>query len=174
MKVSIRAEKPSDYEDITMLHDLAFGQTDEGILVEKLRKNPKFVKDLSRVALFDNSVVGHILFFPVVIVDQDIRYPTLALAPMSVIPEFQEMGIGTSLVHDGLETAKRLGYQSVIVLGHPEYYPKFGFRPASGWNIKAPFEAPAEAFMALELTPEALKNIRGTVEYPLEFADLGT
>jgi predicted N-acetyltransferase YhbS len=174
MKVSIRSEKPSDYEDITLLNDIAFGQTEEGILVEKLRKNPKFVKELSRVAIFDNSIVGHILFFPVLIRDNEMTHPTLALAPMSVIPEFQEMGIGASLVKDGLAIAQKHGYQSVIVLGHPTYYPKFGFRPASEWGIKSPFEAPDEAFMAIALQPEALKNISGSVEYPIEFAEVGT
>lgn len=94
---------------------------------------------------------------------------SLALAPVSVLPEYQKKGIGSMLISKVLKKAKELGYHSVIVLGHKDYYPKFGFKPASLWNIKAPFEVSDEVFMALEITGNSLENVNGIVRYPREF-----
>ncbi len=95
---------------------------------------------------------------------------TISLAPVAVRPDFQKKGIGEELIKEGLKSSDRqFGYDSVIVLGHPEYYPKFGFKKAGSWGIKDPFGAPAEAFMALELKEGALKGAGGVVEYPEEF-----
>ena len=88
---------------------------------------------------------------------------------MAVLPKFQKKGIGGSLIIEGLKKAKELGYKSVIVLGHKEYYPKFGFKKASKWGIVCPFEVPDEYFMAIELTAETLSEKTGTVVYPQEF-----
>ena len=96
---------------------------------------------------------------------------SLALAPVSVARGYQKKGIGGKLIVAALEKAKELGYGSVIVLGHPEYYPKFGFKKASEWNIKAPFEVPDEAFMAVELSENALQSIEGVVQYSSAFAE---
>ena len=95
---------------------------------------------------------------------------SLALAPVSVATGYQKK-IGGKLIVAALEKAKELGYGSVIVLGHPEYYPKFGFKKASEWNIKAPFEVPDEAFMAVELSENALQSIEGVVQYSSAFAE---
>ena len=97
---------------------------------------------------------------------------SLALAPMAVIPEFQKQGIGTKLIKKGIEQAKELGFDSIVVLGHKEYYPKFGFIRASNWSIKCPFEVPDEAFMAIELTERAFEDKAGTVKYPDEFMEV--
>ena len=169
MNLKIRNETKKDFSTITNVNDLAFKQTNEGKLVESLRKSTSFVPELSLVALTDDKVVGHILFYPVKIKSAENEYETLSLAPMSVLPEYQHKGIGSKLVLAGLEKAKELGYKSVIVLGHPNYYPKFGFEPASRWKITAPFDAPDEAFIALELVEGELINKSGTVEYPHEF-----
>ena len=96
----------------------------------------------------------------------------MALAPVAVLPEFQKQGIGSELIREGLKACQQLGYDSVIVLGHPEYYPKFGFKQADTWGIKDPFGAPAEAFMALELKKGALEGASGIVEYPDEFLEV--
>lgn len=88
---------------------------------------------------------------------------------MAVRPELQKIGIGRQLIRHGLKTAKELEFKSVIVLGHEHYYPKFGFEPAEKWDIKAPFDVPSNAFMAIELAKDGLKNISGTVIYPKEF-----
>jgi putative acetyltransferase len=88
---------------------------------------------------------------------------------MAVSPGFQNKGIGGQLINKGLDNARELGYRSVIVVGHENYYPKFGFVPAQKWNIKAPFDVPANVFMGIELVEDGLKNVEGTVVYPKEF-----
>lgn len=172
MKLIIRTERKEDYSRITEVIDLAFMQKQEGRLVEKLRKNPDFIPELSLVAEFENQIVGHILFFPIEIKSTNVQFPSLALAPMSVVPEYRRKGVGKRLVSEGLKRAKRMGFKSVIVLGHSEYYPKFGFVPASKWNIKAPFSVPDNVFFAIELAEGGLKGVSGTVEYPEEFNDV--
>ena len=97
------------------------------------------------------------------------KFESLALAPIAVRPEFQQKGIGGQLIKSGLNKARELKYKSVIVLGHKHYYPKFGFEPVDKWNIKAPFDVPADFFMGLELVKDGLKGVSGTVRYPKEF-----
>ena len=94
---------------------------------------------------------------------------SLALAPLSVLPQYQNKGIGSKLIIESLKIAENLAFKSVIVLGHDKYYPRFGFKPASIWGIKAPFEVPDESFMALELMDGSLDGITGTVVYAKEF-----
>jgi predicted N-acetyltransferase YhbS len=171
MNILIRKESPDDYLQITKVNDLAFGQENEGILINQLRESSIFIPDLSLVAEKDNEVVGHILYYPIYIIGGGIKHQTLSLAPMAVTPKYQKQGIGTLLVKDGLEIAKDLGIDSVIVLGHPEYYPRFGFKPASDWKISAPFDIPDGAFMAMELIPDSLNEKAGIVEYPQEYYD---
>ncbi|WP_445474894.1 GNAT family N-acetyltransferase [Methanococcoides methylutens] len=169
----IRKEEDTDYSAITKVNDQAFGQENEGRLVVNLRMHSDFVPELSLVAEVDGKVVGHILFFPIKIVDDGKEFDSLSLAPMAVLPKFQKQGIGSALVKEGLTMAENLGYSSVIVLGHAEYYPRFGFRPASQWDIRAPFEdVPDEAFMAIELVDGALDDVSGVVEYPEEFSEV--
>jgi len=159
MSLIIRPETPTDYSAIKEVNDLAFGQPVEGKLVENLRKNPKFVPELSLVAEASGKIVGHILFFPIVIKSAAGKEKgTISLAPLAVRPEFQKQGIGHGLILEGLKACRQLGYDSVIVFGHPEYYPKLGFRPAGTWSIKDTFGAPAEAFMAMELKEGALEG----------------
>lgn len=117
----------------------------------------------------NKEIVGHILLSKIKINNDNQFAESLALAPVSVLPEYQNKGIGRLLILEALKKAKELEYNSVVVLGHPEYYPKFGFEKASSWGIKAPFEVPEEAFMALELQENALYNISGVVEYPSAF-----
>jgi len=96
---------------------------------------------------------------------------SLALAPVSVAPSFQKKGIGSQLIRAALQKAKELGYHSVIVLGHKDYYPKFGFKKAALWNIKPPFVVPDEVFMAMELTEHSLENVEGVVQYSKAFSE---
>lgn len=170
MHLQIRPETVSDYQKITQVNNLAFGQPNEGKLVENLRKNPNFIPGLSLVAEIDEKIVGYILFFPIKIKSISGKQKhTASLAPMAVIPEFQRQGIGRQLIKRGLEACMETGYDSVVVLGHPEYYPKFGFKQAWTWRIKDPFGAPEEVYMAIELKKGALEGISGIVEYPDEF-----
>ena len=172
MRIEIRKENINDYQGIKNVNDLAFGQANEGLLVEKLRNNPDFMDQLSLVAEFEGKVIGHILFFPIWIIEDQNRYQSLSLAPMAVLPDYQRKGIGSQLVSKGLEISRELGFKSVIVLGHSAYYPKFGFVAANQFGIKAPFDVPDEVFMAMELVPDGLKGISGTVQYPKEFEDV--
>jgi predicted N-acetyltransferase YhbS len=170
--LTLRKEMPDDYPAVFQLNHRAFKQDGEAKLVQALRNNPEvFVPELSIVALFDGELVGHILFTKIEIKnEQDISAESLALAPMAVRPDHQKMGIGGQLIRLGLRTAADLGFRSVIVLGHEHYYPRFGFEPAEKWKIKAPFEVPSSAFMAIELVPDGLRNCSGTVVYPQEFS----
>lgn len=170
-KLEIREEQPADFAEVFEVNRLAFGQEDEARLVEALRKNATaFVPELSILAAIEGRVVGHILFTKIKIQDDgDSQSESLALAPMAVRPEFQRRGIGGQLIRNGLETARNLGYKSVIVLGHEHYYPKFGFEPAERWQIQAPFDVPSTFFMAIELVPDGLNQVSGTVVYPKEF-----
>lgn len=168
--LTIRPELSNDYIKITQINDKAFGQSGEGRLVEALRHNPLFIKGLSLVALLDGKLVGHILFFPILIKGQGKVFRSLALAPMAVLPEFQRMGIGTALVYGGLDEARAGKFGSVIVLGHRDYYPRFGFRQASGFGIFPPFNVPDDVFFAMELQQDGLSGVNGIVEYPPEFS----
>lgn len=170
--IKIRPESRADFSTISRINTLAFGRPGEARLIEKLRQDAAFIPALSLVAETDGIPAGHILFTRITIENGSERHPSLALAPMAVLPEFQGKGIGSALVRSGLEKAADLGYPSVIVLGHESYYPRFGFSPASRWQIKAPFPVPDAAFMALELQAEGLKGRNGTVIYPSAFNDV--
>jgi putative acetyltransferase len=171
MEIVIRAETVADYSKIREINNRAFNQDTEEKLIQNLRKKKEYIAELSLVAEYKNQLVGHILFFPISIIGKNNRFPTLALAPMSVLPEFQKKGIGSELIKEGLKIAKKLGFTSVIVVGHPQYYSKFGFKKASTWNIRPPFDAPDDAFMAIELVKNALMDVSGMVEYPQEYLD---
>jgi putative acetyltransferase len=167
--LTIRPEEPSDYPAISEINRRAFGGEFEARLVENLRHTDSFIPKLSLVALQDDRIVGHILFSVVHIQDVAQTTPVFSLAPMAVLPEYQNQGIGSALVREGLQRCRELGYRAVVVLGHPNYYPRFGFILAREKGVKLPFEAPDEACMVLELYPQALEGIQGMVEYPPEF-----
>lgn len=169
MPLTIRQEQPEDYQAVYQINKKAFGQKAEANLVDALRQSDAFVPELSLIAELDNQLVGHILFTKIKIVNDEKETESLALAPMAVRADFQKQGIGGQLIREGLKRAAALGFGSVIVLGHEHYYPKFGFEPASKWGIKAAFDVPDEVFMAIELIPNALENVNGTVQYPKEF-----
>jgi len=170
--ITLRKEQEKDLESIAMVNDMAFGRKAESKLIDALRNTTEFIPELSVVAVVDGKVIGHILFYPISIIAGKKKHTSLALAPMSVLPAFHKKSIGKLLVIYGLQVAKDIGRKSVIVLGHPSYYPKFGFEPASKWNIKSPFPAPDEAFLAIELEKGSLEKVSGTVIYPKAFDDL--
>jgi predicted N-acetyltransferase YhbS len=176
-KINIRKETPADYAQVIELTGKAFESLEisdhnEGKLVERLRKSPNFIEDLSLVAELNGQVIGHILFTPIVIENGPKKFESLVLAPVSVLPEFQKMGIGSQLINAGHQKAIDLGFKSAILLGHPEYYPRFGYKPASTWGIKTHYELPSDdVFMAVELTNGALTGISGMVVFPPEFGE---
>jgi putative acetyltransferase len=168
--MSIKQEQSTDYESVYGVVSSAFGRADEAELVNKLRHSMAFIPELSLVGWQNNEIVGYILFTKIQIIDElNQTFESLALAPLAVKPEFQRKGVGSQLIEAGFSKAKELGYQSVVVLGHANYYPRFGFLPAYQWNIKASFAVKPEVFMALELTKDSLKNVSGIVKYAPEF-----
>lgn len=169
--ITLRCEQPADCSAVFEVHRQAFRRDDEARLVDALRHNEAaFIPELSIVAVAEGRVVGHILFTRIRIEGPGGHFgESLALAPLAVLPAFQRQGIGGQLIREGLDAARRSGFGSVIVLGHAEYYPKFGFVQAEKWGIRAPFEVPANVFMALELVPGALAHASGVVVYPKEF-----
>ncbi|MGG0706195.1 GNAT family N-acetyltransferase [Bacillus paramobilis] len=173
--VTIRQEQKNDYrktEEVVQqafLHE-EFSDKTEHELVKRIRKCEAFVPELSIVAV-DEEIVGHIMLSKITIEKGATSVESLALAPVSVARGHQKKGIGGKLIGAALEKAIELGYGSVVVLGHPEYYPKFGFKKASEWNIKAPFEVPDEVFMVIELSENALQGVEGIVQYSSAFAE---
>jgi len=165
----IRPETPEDVDSIRYVNEQAFGQEDESKLIEKLRNHG--VLTISLVAIQDGEIVGHIAFSPVVIESERSSFEAIALAPMAVLPAYQRKGIGSQMVRAGLEECRLLGHNIIVVLGHPDYYPRFGFVPASTYGIKCEYNVPDEVFMTLELHSGALSGRSGTVKYQPEFND---
>jgi len=165
----IRAETESDREAVHAVNLAAFEAPAEAELVNALReKTRSFV---SLVAEEDGVVVGHIMFSPVTLADHpDLQ--VMGLAPMAVTPSLQRTGIGSALVGEGLERCRQAGAVAAIVLGHPDYYPRFGFVPASRFGIDSKYEVPDEVFMALELEPGALEGRSGRISYHSTFDDM--
>jgi putative acetyltransferase len=164
----VRPETPSDYEAIGELLESAFGGTQECQLVRLVRASDNYLPDLTLVAEEDGQVVGHIMFSYVTL-KGDEEFRVLALACMAVTPERQRRGIGGALVEAGLELADARREPLVIVLGHPTYYPRFGFEPASRYGIEPPSaEIPDAAFMVRRLSGYSERQ-RGRVVYPPAF-----
>jgi predicted N-acetyltransferase YhbS len=172
MSLVIRPESPEDFTAVSDVVRRAFDQDAEARLVAMIRLTDGYIPALSLVAERDERVVGHIMFSRIHIRTTSGERAALALAPMAVDPDVQRQGIGSSLVQTGLAVARQLGELRVIVLGHPEYYPRFGFQPADRWGVQPPVDWPREAFMALELAPGALADCSGTVEYPSVFFEV--
>lgn len=162
---SIRAATPADFESIRDVNRAAFGREDEGALVDQIRGDGDAIVEL--IAVDAGDTVGHILFSPLAIDGPDGKaVPATALAPVSVRPSHQRRGVGAALIRHGLEACRARDVAAVIVLGHPDYYPRFGFSAAAASHLRAPFSGPA--FMALELSPGALRGARN-VRYAAAF-----
>ena len=164
----IRPETIEDQEGIREVNRLAFGSDREGSLVDSLRINAR--PFISLVAVVDDQVVGHISFSPVSIESPKGTFNAMGLAPMSVKPEYQNQGIGSQLVRAGLDQCARIGETNVVVLGHPRYYPRFGFVPASQKGLRCEYDVPDDTFMVLELAPGSLAGRTGLVRYHPDFA----
>ena len=167
----VRKEQKEDLEAIHEVNRKAFGQEKEAVLVRNIRKSSGFIPELSLVAERDFQVVGHILFSRMHIETSHGEVEVLSLAPLAILPEYQNRGIGSQLVRTGLKRCRELGHKIVIVVGHPSYYPRFGFVPAGQKGLDAPIPIPDEAFMVCELVPDALAGKEGKVKFPPEFAD---
>jgi putative acetyltransferase len=168
--ITIRSETAADLTAIRAVNRQAFEvRGAEGGLVDAVRQSENFIPELSLMAEENGQVVGHILFSRLHIETDTRPVPALALAPMAVLPGYQRQGIGSQFVRRGLETCQSLQHDIVIVLGHPAYYPRFGFSAAAAATLECPFGECGEAWMAMALTPGALQGVRGKVVYPAVF-----
>lgn len=162
----IRREEADDFAAVHALNASAFESPAEANLVDALRRQAHPI--VSLVAEDSETVVGHIMFSPVSLTGHP-ELMIMGLAPMAVMPAHQNKGIGTALVRAGLDECKSLGYGAVVVLGHPRYYPRFGFAPSTRFGIGCEYEAPEDAFMVLELQPGYLSGKSGTIKYHAAF-----
>ena len=161
----VRDEQPGDRTQVRIVNEAAFGRSDEADLVDRLRLEGAVL--VSLVAEVGSQIVGHILFSRMTVETAQGPVAAVSLAPMAVLPDHQGRQVGSRLVRRGLEALRDRGERIVIVLGHKEYYPRFGFSPEKARDLTSPF-AP-ESFMALELSGGALEGIRGAVRYPSAF-----
>ena len=165
----VRPETDRDQKAVYAVNASAFDTSAEAKLVNALRQQATQV--LSLVAEIDKEVVGHILFSPVHLSGHpDLK--VMGLAPMAVKPQHQRQGVGSALVRAGLEQCKQLSFTAVVVLGHPSYYPRFGFVPASRFGIDSEYEVPEDVFMAMELEPQALNGKTGKVQFHKAFRNV--
>jgi putative acetyltransferase len=166
--LTIRTENPADIAAVYNIQSLAFGQPNEANLVDALRQHAD--PFISLVAELSGQIVGHIFFSPVLIEDENSSFMAMGLAPLAVLPEFQNQGVGSALVLAGLDECRRLGHDVVVVLGHAKYYPRFGFVSGQTKDIRCEYNVPADVFMVTELTMGALRGRKGLVKYHPEFS----
>lgn len=171
--ITIRQEQVGDETAVYHVNEAAFGRAAEADLVDALRRRAlkqRGVVTLSLVAERAGEIVGHILFSPVTITDEAGGVVTaVGLGPLAVSPHCQREGIGSQLTQTGVEMLRQAGHEILIVLGHPEYYPRFGFAPANQFGIRWEIEVPDEAFMVMALKPGGLDGVTGIVRYQPEF-----
>lgn len=165
--IAIRPERPADHESVYRLNCEAFDTDLEARLVESLRSRDD--PAVSLVAVLDKRIVGHALFTPVAVEQSPGEAVLMALGPMAVLPVHQRQGIGSKLVRAGLEACRAAGAAAVFVLGHAEYYPRFGFERASQHGLRFKDGALDSYFMVIELGAGALRQLSGEVRYLPEF-----
>ena len=168
--IEIREEQAGEYQEIRQIIVAAFGGDIEANVVQLLRDRNK--APVALVAVSDNKIVGHIMFSPVTITPAPKAFRAVGLAPLSVLPEFQRQGIGSTLAREGLKECAVAGFEMAVVLGSPHYYPRFGFSRASLYGLGNEYDAD-EHFMAMELKNGALDKVSGTVRYSPEFKECG-
>ncbi len=168
----IRPENERDADGIRSVNEEAFGRANEAELVEALRPDSAFIPELSLIAAEGERVLGHCLFTRASVDGQPGECGILALGPIAVLPELQRRGIGAALIEEGLRRAAGLGFRGVILIGHPTYYPRFGFRPAKEFGLTCEFEVPEDVFMALPLAPEGFRGIDGRILFAPPFRNV--
>ena len=165
--MKIRLEEEKDYRKVEELTREAFWNLytpgcSEHFMLHNLRKSPAFIKELDFILEEDGEILGHIAYSHSKIIDEEnVSHRVITFGPISVLPSYQNKGIGSALINHSLREAKALGYKAVCIYGDPRYYGRFGFRCGDKFDIKTSDGKFAAALMALELTPGALDNISG-------------
>ena len=162
----IRAEEQKDWAAVHAVNVSAFETSEEANLVDALREQARPL--VSLIAEDNGAIVGHIMFSPVSLAGHP-SLKIMGLAPMAVAPEHQRKGIGSALVRSGLEECTQLGFGAVVVLGHPAYYPRFGFSSSARYGIGCEYDVPEEVFMVVELQDGFLRGASGKVKYHAAF-----
>ncbi len=166
--IAIRNEQRGDAAQIYEVNRQAFGRKEEADIVNVLRDSCPGI--VSLVAELDNRIVGHVLFTPATIQDGERKVVGASLGPLAVLPEYQKTGIGSALTRAGLEAMRRAGEPFVVLVGHPTYYPRFGFERASKYGLICEYDAPDDAFMIMVLDRQRMQGVKGTLRFPPEFA----
>jgi putative acetyltransferase len=164
--LTVRPETTADLDAIFRVESAAFGEETEAGLVNALRDAGNLL--LSLVAEENGEIVGHIAFSPMKIESDTAPHVAVCLAPLAVAPSHQNQGVGGALMTAGLDALRASGHGAVLLLGHPSYYPRFGFRPAREFDVH--YQDDRDAFMALELRPGALNGVSGMARFAPEFA----
>jgi putative acetyltransferase len=168
--IIIREERPEDIATIRLVNLEAFGQPQEANLIEMLRTNGGIL--LSLVATYHSQVIGHILYSPVTAGFSENKIGGAGLGPMAVLPEYQRQGVGGKLIEFGITRLKQSGCPFIVVLGHVDYYARFGFRSASDYGLKCEWSVPDNAFMALVLDESKIGGLSGLAKYRAEFSSV--
>ncbi len=176
MDIVIRPEATGDEAAIDSVvvrayENVSYSDHTEQVMIRRLRGSTAYVPELALITATGTEIVGHIMLTSVSIRDDDRVVPSLALAPLSVAPAYQGRGVGSALVSAAHDRARALGYTSVVVLGVPEYYPRFGYEPLQRYDITVPFDIRDDNCMILPLTADALVGVRGVVDYPAEWME---
>ena len=176
MNISIREEVSTDAHVISEVirrayEHVAFSNHREHLMVNRLRASSAYIPQLSLLAEADGGPAGHLLLTRIVIRDGERSTPSLALAPVSVVPEFQRCGVGTALVNEGHRRARLLGFRSVVVVGIAGYYARLGYVPLDLYPVTVPFKVRPENCAIVSLCAEGLSGLRGVIEYAPEWME---
>ena len=166
MQITIRPEEEKDYRIVEELTREAFWNLhlpgcDEHFLIHTLRKIPEFVRELDFVALYNDVIVGNIVYVKTKIIDGNIEYDVLTFGPVSVLPEYQNKGVGSKLINHTIKLAREMGHKAIVIYGDPDYYKKFEFTASKKYNITNKEKKNPAALLVLELFPNALNGIKG-------------
>lgn len=166
MKIELRLEEEKDYKIVETLTREAFWNVhslgcSEHLLIHNLRKFKEYIKDLSFVAIYENKIIGNIAYVKSKIIDSEKEYSILTFGPLSVLPKYQNKGVGTKLINHTIKLSRKMGYKAILIYGDPEYYKRFGFKESKNYNVTNSEGKYPAALLVLELYPNALNKIKG-------------